>query len=110
MDIIPTVEVRAEKHLAQAYIPIDTEHGCTAVVVFEMEDGTFKAAFSYMFGDIPLADRPHASGLESLRAAEDWAHKTCKERGVATRRMGEMSFAHSTMTVDTPTVSSDGTS
>lgn len=74
MDIIPTVEVRAEKYLVQAYIPIDTERGCTAVVVFEMEDGTFKAAFSYMFGGIPFVDRPHVDGLTSLRAAEDWAH------------------------------------
>ena len=93
MDIIPTVEVRAGQYRAQAYIPIDTEHGCTAVVVFEMEDGRFKAAFSYMFGDIPFADRPHAIGLESLQAAEDWAHAACKERGVATRKMEEMSFA-----------------
>ena len=97
MDIIPTVEVRAGQHRAQAYIPVDTEHGCTAVVVFEMEDGTFKAAFSYMFGDIPFADRPHASGLVSLKAAEDWAHAACKERGVTTRRMGEISFAHKTL-------------
>lgn len=93
MDIIPTVEVRAGRHRAQAYIPIDTDRGCTAVVVFEMEDGTFKAAFSYMFGDIPFADRPHVDGLTSLRAAEDWAHAACKERGVATRKMEEMSFA-----------------
>ena len=110
MDIIPTVEVRAGQHRALAYIPIDTDHGCTAVVVFEMEDGTFKAAFSYMFGDIPFADRPTTSGLTSLRAAEDWAHAACKERSVATRRMGETSFAHSTVTADTLTVSSDGTS